>query len=382
MEKLLGHLAWFASFWQQGELLCTQGLAYLLEDPEGERALTDFVTSAAGQTVSLGLTWQAECRQGDQRRPDLEGRNAAGKPVIKIEAKLGASFGDGQLQSYVSAFAAAEQGGVLLVVVPMARLEGAVGYVSEHFRVAGPGPWQVMREPVVVSCAVVAWEHLLTELSKVQSRGFQDDLAQFGAMYRVFVGDTVGPTSVQELKRWREQQGWWEVLVDRVTRELSTREGRVLPFGVDGGEHVYWRRYVCRRVSGEESCYSIGTMDPFEGYQTPLWLRFHGGTGHFKEIVGRLERSSLATKALRSGKHLWFPLEVPLESDSPEIIQVLIEQVREILAVAYPPVALPESDATNETLGDTAGRARREPGLRSASSLTSGAASQPAHADS
>lgn len=93
MEKLLGHLAWFASFWQQGELLCTQGLAYLLEDPEGERALTDFVTSAAGQTVSLGLTWQAECRQGDQRRPDLEGRNAEGQPVIKIEAKLGASFG-------------------------------------------------------------------------------------------------------------------------------------------------------------------------------------------------------------------------------------------------------------------------------------------------
>ena len=93
MDKLLGHLAWFASFWQQGELLCTQGLAYLLEDDEGERAFAALVTSATRRTVNPGLTWQAECRQGDQRRPDLEGRNAEGQPVIKIEAKLGASFG-------------------------------------------------------------------------------------------------------------------------------------------------------------------------------------------------------------------------------------------------------------------------------------------------
>jgi len=31
MRTLLGHLAQFASFHSQGELLCTQGLAYLLE---------------------------------------------------------------------------------------------------------------------------------------------------------------------------------------------------------------------------------------------------------------------------------------------------------------------------------------------------------------
>ena len=269
-------------------------------------------------------------------------------------------------------------------MVPRSRLKDAVSYVREHFEVAGAGPWRVMSEPVVVSCALVPWEDLLDGLSKVESEGFQDDLGQLRAMYGVFVGDDkVRVTSIEELKAWRKQQGWGEMLVDQVTRELSSREGRVRPFGVDGGDHVYWRRYVCRCVSGEESCYSIGTMDPFEGYETPLWLRFHGRTGHFKEIAGRLERSPLAAWAVPSGRHLWFALEVPLESSRPELIQVLIEQVKEILTVAYPPEGSAEPrTATSEAHHDAPRPTQRGPNLRSASSLTSRTATQPARSES
>ena len=60
MDRLLGHLAQFGSFSKQGELLCTQGLAYLLRDPEGERAFTDWISSATGHSLSPGLSWQAE----------------------------------------------------------------------------------------------------------------------------------------------------------------------------------------------------------------------------------------------------------------------------------------------------------------------------------
>ena len=37
-QRLLSHLAQFSSFSKQGELLCTQGLTYLLENPDARAA--------------------------------------------------------------------------------------------------------------------------------------------------------------------------------------------------------------------------------------------------------------------------------------------------------------------------------------------------------
>lgn len=347
MDRLLGHLAQFGSFSQQGELLCTQGLAYLLRDTEGERVFTGLISLATGHSLSPGLSWQAERRQEDRGRPDLEGRNAEGQPVVKIEAKLGAPFGQGQLESYVAALCAGGQGGTLLIVVPKSRLEEITGHASAHFGIAGAGPWRIIREAVEIPCSVVTWEDLLEALSTVASERFRDDLSQFRAMYRVFNGDDMEPlTSDEQVLAWRDREAWWEILVEHATRALTAPDDRVLPFGVDGGAQPYRRRYVCRLVSQVSSCYSVGTRDPFQNHRTPIWLRFHCSTGHFIEIAGRLERSALGAVAVRSQHHLWFPLEVPLNSDRETMIGALVAQVQRIVAVAYQPAASAEPHPT------------------------------------
>lgn len=338
MDRLLGHLAQFGSFWQQGELLCTQGLAYLLRDAEGERAFTDFLTRASGQTVSPGLRWQAESVQDDRGRPDLEGSNEQSRAVVKVEAKLGAAFGQTQLESYVRALCASGQSGILLVLVPRYRLEEIAGYLNAHSATTGAGPWRFAQEGAEAPCALVTWEDVLKALSTVDSERFRDDLSQFRAMYRVLNGGDMEPiTSDAQVLDWRNHQAWWEMLVEHVTRALSPSEGRILPFGVDGGAQPYRRRYVCRYYSGESTCYSVGSRDPFEGHITPIWLRFHRGTGHFAEIADRLERSEFAERSVRSQRHLWFPLEVPKNSDRQEMTGALVAQVQRIAAVAYPP---------------------------------------------
>ena len=184
-------------------------------------------------------------------------------------------------------------------------------------------------------------------LSAVDSVQFGDDLSQFRAMYRVFNGDDMEPiTSVGEVLAWRDKEARWELLVERTTRELTAPGDSVLPFGVDGDAQPYRRRYVCRLVSQVWSCYSVGTRDPFQNHETPLWLRFHKGTGHFHEIAGRLEGSALGAAAVRSQGHLWFPLEVPLNSDRAAMIGALVAQVQRIVAVAYPPEASAEPHPT------------------------------------
>jgi hypothetical protein len=336
MERLLGHLAQFGTFWQQGELLCTQGLAYLLRDAEGERAFTGFISLATDHPLSPGLSWHAEARQEDRGRPDLEGRNADGQAVVKIEAKLEALFGQGQLESYVTALCATGHGGALLVVVPRSRREAASAHVHKCFSVTGPGPWRIKCEPAEVRCAVVAWEDVLESLSAVESERFRDDWSQFRAMYGVFNGDVEPISDVEEILAWRDEQAKWEILVERVTRELTGPVNRVLPFGVDGGAQTYRRRYVCRRLSGEDSCYSLGTRDPFQNHLSPIWLRFHRGTGQFADIASRLEHSAFGAEAVHSQGHLWFELHVPLQSDGHAMAAALIGQVQAILAVAYP----------------------------------------------
>ena len=347
MDRLLGHLAQFGSLLKQGELLCTQGLAYLLRDAEGERVFTGWISSATDQSLRSRLSWQAECRQEDRGRPDLEGKNAEGQPVVKIEAKLGAPFGHRQLESYVSALCVGGRGGTLLVVVPQFRRAEITGRVSELFKLAGAGPWRIMREAVEIPCAVVTWEDLLEELSTVASERFQDDLNQFRAMYRVFNGDDMEPiSSIEEVLAWRDREASWEILVERVTRALTAPGDRMLPFGVDGGAQPYRRRYVCRRVSQVWSCYSIGSRDPFQNHRTPVWLRFNKRTGHFHEIAHRLERSALEAVAVHSQGDLWFTLEVPLNSDRAAMIGALVAQVQRIMEVAYPPAASAEPHPT------------------------------------
>ena len=72
MSTLLGHLSQFATFFKQGELLCSQGLAYLLRTyPDARVAFHEQFAAPAGIQIDGSLTWHAEAYQDeDQGRPD------------------------------------------------------------------------------------------------------------------------------------------------------------------------------------------------------------------------------------------------------------------------------------------------------------------------
>lgn len=336
MDKLLGYLAQFSSLSKQGELLCTQALAYLLRDAEAERVFTEWIGSSTGRVVSSGLSWHAESRQDDRARPDLEGRAPDGRAVVKLEAKLGAPFGAGQLESYVSALCSRVDRGTFLIVVPKSRLQEVTAHVNRHFGMDGEGPWRLERDLAEIQCGVVTWEDLLDTLGLVPSPAVGEDLRQFRSMYRVLNGDTMEPlTSDEDILGWRDRREWWERLVERASRVLTSPAVRLAPFGEEPGAQRYWRRYVCRPVAGSESCYSLGIRDPFQGHQTPVWLRFHRLTAHFALIRSRLARSGSWSSVVESQGHLWFPLQVPINADADRMVRTLVEQVQPILLVAY-----------------------------------------------
>ena len=112
-----------------------------------------------------------------------------------------------------------------------------------------------------------------------------------------------------------------------------------LPMQVDSARWAperYVRRYVCRdSIRDKPPCYSIGVRDPFEGSDTPVWLRFHKVTGRFAEIRSNLESSALSTRLVKSGGHIWIPLDVPVDADAERMVDEVVSQAEGVMRVAY-----------------------------------------------
>lgn len=344
MRTLLGHLAQFASFYSQGEVLCTQGLAYLLQHPNASQALATQITKLTDNSLGDQLSWRAEAHQeGDRGRPDLEARTADKVPVVKVEAKLGAPFDAGQFKSYAGDLAA-KSGGVLVVLVPRLRVAEATESVSEAFHLTGSGPWRLVDHPTT-DVTVISWEDVLAALLDVPSEQLHSEVVQFEAMYRVLSGSHIEPlASRDELIAWRDREGVFVNLVDRVTRRLAAGT-KLLPLHVRSLEHEpeglvpkgYQLRYVCRPFGAYQPCFSIGVRDPFKKHETPIWLRFHQETPQFSVIRSNLKASPISAPIVESGGHIWIPLSVPVGADGEQMVEALIAQAEEVCTAAFRP---------------------------------------------
>lgn len=341
---LLGYLARFGSFSTQSELLCTQGLAYLLQTYDEVRSvMAGEIRERTGVDIGEPVKWLAESLQDDMARPDLEACTADGVPVVKIEAKLGAELFASQLRSYAADLRQRNsEDTALLVLVPEGRSAMTAQTVMDAFGVPGTDRWRISDAdlPGSVTVSVISWDELFTTLKSVVAARFAYELEQLQAMYRVLSGDYIAPlASNEDLQRWKERETDFVNLVDQATRRLTTDHG-VYPMGTEaleetssGGEYVqYRRRYVCQRSGDRAPCYSIGVRDSFAEYLTPVWMRFHKDTAGFSQLRQRIKASNL--RSLESGGHLWLPLDLPINASGDQMVQALIDQVQGVLAAA------------------------------------------------
>jgi hypothetical protein len=334
MRRLLTHLAQFSTFTRQGELLCTQSLAYLLQDDEARATFGRYVATHTRTALPPAVTWRAEVRQSnDFGRPDLEGCSPDGR-VVKIEGKLGADLSPGQVQSYVRDLEQRCRDGLLLVLVPRRRQQGVITAVTAAVGAAdASGRWRL---PSGCGVAVIFWEDVIQQLRAIRSEPFRDDLEQFDAMYTVLnrhilplESDVVPPDRLDDLV----------LLVDRLTRLFVEQRGlRLLPLAEEGSAATYQRRYICPPLGDQNPCFSVGVRHPFAGHQTFLWLRFNRTTQQFPLMYSRLTGSSLSGRLVESGGDVWFPLDLPLHTDEEGMIGSLLDQVGTVVEVAYAPL--------------------------------------------
>ncbi len=341
MEKLLGHLAQFGSFSKQGELLCTQGLSYLLKDAGGDAALRAVIESLTRTTLPERLEWIAEAVQVDRGRPDLEGCAPGGIPKVKVEGKLGAVLSPEQFRSYASDLhRRSPGGGVIIALVPNARIREASAVIVEAFLVSGASPWRPGDHPGV-AVAVVSWDDVFAALKQTGSDRFREEVEQLEAMYRVLSGFHIEPlATVEALLQWRERETDFVNLVERASRRLTTLHN-IYPMQRELSEQTgvglepkgYHRRYVQIDLGAFKPFFSLGVRDPFAGHFTPVWMRFNRATPGFQEVQARLESSKLRAGLVHSDGHLWIPLDVPLDVTGDAIVNALVAESEAVIRV-------------------------------------------------
>jgi hypothetical protein len=87
----LGRLADLGWFVRHGEVAATHALAVLLEEQQLRDAVLRHLQQITDTDLSAVVSFQAELVHEDLGRPDLEGHDVRGRPLLVVEAKFGAT---------------------------------------------------------------------------------------------------------------------------------------------------------------------------------------------------------------------------------------------------------------------------------------------------
>lgn len=101
-QRLLGRLSQMSWFTANGEVAATRCLGFMLEHRILREATTDWLSTLAGVDLSEVQRFVVEAVNSDGNRPDVEGLDVAGRPLLVVEAKFGALMTQAQVSGYLA----------------------------------------------------------------------------------------------------------------------------------------------------------------------------------------------------------------------------------------------------------------------------------------
>jgi hypothetical protein len=303
---LLERLAALPWFTQNGEVAATHAVAMLLEEPSLRDTLVRHLARISDTDLRSVASFHAEVVHDDRARPDLQGHDSGGHPLVIIEAKFGARLTTAHLQAYVTyQLAMLDPGtrGALVVLVPSYRMpEAEAALISVRSRGR-----EAESPSASVATAVLTWDELLAvwdDAAQLRATRDEDaivcDLRQLRGLCQAMAALDIAPLGLIATGAlgWQEREGDLRALVDQATAGFPTPDGRRLPLGLERGpEFGYYRRYIPGGPPDRDCYCSVGVVSGLTDQGTPFWLRYARQTAGFQAIASRVMRSRLAADA-------------------------------------------------------------------------------------
>ena len=371
---LLAHLV--GKFTDQGELVSTEALAYVLKNSIPAReGLQGMASAFAGENVEVARVG-GQVVVGTESRPDLAAYDKSDSISMFIEAKFWASLTTAQPGDYLRRLAE-KHGRLLLFVVPHERLDSLRPDIQARAGEAGfpLGGWEhgnesrVARSPSGLTIGLCSWSMVLRVLrEKCVHEGDQQtvaDLDQLVGMVTKFESDGYVPMSRDELTDLSVPRRIISLvnLCDDAVKAAEADDllttsglrpthswyshGRYAAFPEAGAwiglQHMFWAAY----------------------HVSPLWMYF--GTGDYGRAV--VVRQALASWELSTPRRLFIgdnggvaiPLLVDAGAERDAVVRSLVLQARQVRMMfveagmpVRPTYRLPET-------GDQKGQAEEGP---------------------
>ena len=337
-RPLLGRMAGLGWFSVNGEPAATHAMSMLFE----EAVLREAVTQHVGNSLSVDLSairwFEAERVQDDLARPDLEGIDQKGNPLLVIEAKFGAALTAAQVRSYLHHQERRVDAGVdraFLLLVPETR----TGEAQRVLRDAHEERRSRGEPDRKASSMVVTWDEWFDTLDHAVEHlpaspdSLSADLVQLRGLCTALGGLVISPLAHAALGGdWRQRQEDLRTLVDQVTSRLRNPKGKMPPIIHETGFDPL--RYLPGGYVKRGSALAVGLASRFADQgMSPLWVRWHKRTRHYSAIRVRIMASAYRDQVRTDDGHLWLPLMLQPEMTGPELVDDLVYQVETMKSV-------------------------------------------------
>jgi len=312
----------------------------LLDEPALREATLSWIGEETGAKLSEVVTFAAERVNTEGTRPDVEGLDSEGLPLLMIEAKFGAELRQQQIESYmrdqVTRLNEAPEiihNAALVLLVPEPRIAESRSRLE-----AARLSLQSGSDSLPLG-HVASWTDLLNVWKKTLAHesGSADsvlaDVLQFEALCQSLGGRVRAPFEAESLNpEWRQRLEDYRKLTDEVTRRLTPADARLAPIKDEGA--FLSRRYFPAGLtveSGKESAASVGIQTNFaDSGNGAVWLRFNRKTGGYARILACLRPLPLSKGAVEDERGLWLPLALNPDLAGVDLVEDLVGQVESV----------------------------------------------------
>lgn len=344
--SLLAHLS--PRFTQRTEDIAVEALGYILSTSEAAReGLVDLLRSSGGKVDGLGrIATQVTGEEGE--RPDLVGCDQNGDKRLLVEAKFWAGLTPNQPNEYLRRLC---RGGVLLFVVPEARLDALWPELERRVKKKGSFEWTADADrPRTADVGerrliLTAWRTLLQEIehragaagdtaavaSVRQLHGLAED--QDESAFLPLRPDELGPDVPRRLLSLHSAINR---VVDKAeaagllsTRGCGTKDGRDgygrwLKLGV-------WEKGT--RVKGKPAgaCLCVHYTAWSRHGETPIWLQFDDTEDGWDVLPLKKVRKRLREQIVEGTDGTMFvPIHLPAGVELDRVVDSVVDQLRDI----------------------------------------------------
>ena len=349
-------------FVPQREVVATAGLGHLLRRSSTAREYLRTLVATGGVTPPDTLQYRNE--QVDEAapgRPDIVG-SIGGEAHVILEGKFWAALTDNQPCRYLDRLSS---DGCLLFVAPARRQELLWGELLGRCEQEGLQPRGEVRSPDSLACivgesrhlSITSWTSLLTgvgaELDRRGETEIRSDLDQLLSLCRQEDEDAFLPLTPLDLAtprplRVMQLMGLVDKLYERGLAKGPFQRSTLRP---SNGLGLY-RRYISG--GGFQLALSVDLRRWHDHGSIPLWLEVAVEPEHALSALEDEQPPRVVYDPRRYGRPV-IGLRLPLHVEESEVIDTVLEQIRDILARlrgCRPTVAMSQAeDAEPEEAG-------------------------------